>query len=615
MEQTALSNKFGGERKWIYFILYLAFFVMHTVIAAFSYLPSIDPNELSAVAIAQFYTGGDWSAVMSKSSYFYGILQPIIYIPAMLLTKDPFIQYRIMVITNGIVLSFIPLIVFSCCRMLGAKKDWQAVLTAICCGGWMTYIVHGKFIWNETAAVFMPWLTLFVLLKADSAKRKGSRLILSFLLGLVCALSYCAHERLFALILAVVVTVLLLRFVYKRKSINLTAFFISLAVFGFAAVIANYFVMTALWKTDDPADLLNTAENFFCNLSQYLSGSGIYNFFSCLFSQIYYFICASWGIGALAIALFIIGTVNFFKSRRQKTDPAPIGMEILRCFSFFLILFMLFISVCYRFGAENLDASQSALLFGRYLDGVIPFAVLFVLMYFFTSGIDLYTIMYGIITISAGYILFFFFGRERVLDAYSAGISSMLGLYPVMFGESAGSLLTSTGITAAVSCSTCIMAVILVIYYCAKKHANLIISIVLTAAVLYSGIFGTAFYLPLANAESIEKNAPYTELCEYVFNNKDAPGITVFKCSRSCAMTIQYLNQNVTVYTAESEDEIFTDTFIIAPKESVPHFEREGRFITPELIGETDDYCVYAYGERARAYAQSQMNDAQHQQQ
>lgn len=615
MEKTALLDRINGKvgHRGIKFFLYLVFFALHTVISASVYLPSIEPNEFSAAALANMALGGDWTSAMGKSSYFYGFLQAVLYIPAMAFTKDSFVQYRLMIIINGAVMSLIPVLVYSCSLMLGVKKPRQSAVTAISTGGWLSCMIHSKFIWNETLAIFIPFLAMYLLLKADAAEKKSSKRFFSALLGMTAGLSYCAHQRLFALILALSVTVILSRLVLKRKSAALGCYFTSLLIFFALAFLGNYYVQQVLWGVSDPAGLRNTAESFFASLPAMLSDGGVKRFFISLLSQIYYFMCASWGLGALglSLAVLVLGRLIALKMKRKKheEEPKPVfGGErtVFMFFVFLLTLFMLFISVCYRFGAENFPVSQSTLLFGRYLDGVIPFTVMLVLIFVHTEELLKNEIYGGVITLGVTYTLFFVSGRSWVLNAESASVSPILCIYPVMFGESTSSLVTSTGLIAAVSCSLCIMAVLLVIVSCSGKLKNAIISSLILLLTVYSLSFGAFYYLPLSRAESVDKNAEYIQLSSYLFNSGEAPSITAYRCGRSCVMTVQYLNQNVKIYTAETVSELKEDTFVVMPSDAQISFEgQQGRPVF-ELLGETDSYRVYAYGERAKAYAQAQ---------
>ncbi|MCM1055237.1 MAG: hypothetical protein NC394_06915 [Bacteroides sp.] len=607
-EKTTLLSRMYGRagNRGIKLLLYLVFFALHFCISLSSYLPSIDPNEFTAAALANMFAGGDWTAAMSRSDYYYGFLQSVLYIPALLITKDPIVQYRIMTVINGAVMSFIPVIAYTLCFKLGVKKPWQAVFAAVCTGGWMTCLVHSRFIWNETAAVFIPFVMLYLLIMSDAAEKKSAKRTLSALLALVCGLAYCAHQRLIAAILAVAAAAVLSRALLKRRTLNLPVFFGSLAVFMTAAVFGNYLVQNILWGADDPSRLQNTAENIISRLPEMLKDGGVSRLFTALAAQSFYFICASWGLGALGISLFAVIVFRLFKSKKDKSLMIFGGERTVFLFyTAALTLFMLIVGAAYRFGAESFETSQSTLIFGRYMDGVIPLTVMLVFVFIFTEELDLAEILGGIVASGAVYLLFFFTGRQTALNAVSATISPMLGLYPVMFGENSGTLVTSTGFTAAVSCSMCLMTVFIVITSCAGRMKRLILSAVITLTVLYSASYGVFSYLPLSREESVSKNDEYVRLSSYVYNSAEAPPLTACGCGRGCVMMLQYLNQNIKVYSADAPQDIREDTYIIVPSDVQLRFDGQQRIVFVELA-ETENYKIYAYGERAKAYAQSQ---------
>lgn len=614
-KKTSLLSRIYGRagNRGIKFLLYLVFFSLHFVLALSSHLPAVDPNEFTSAAIANMFIGGDWTAAMSRSDYYYGFLQAVLYIPAMLFTKAPFAQYGIMLVINGAVMSLIPVTVFSMCNDLGVQKPWQSIFAAVCTGGWMTCLVHSKFIWNETAAIFLPFLLLYLLLKADKAEKKRGKRFFSFACAFVCGLCYCAHQRLFAAVLAAAVTAVLARVLLKRKSLHLPVFFISLVIFMTAAIFGNYVVQELLWGVNDPRLLNNTAEHFFWELPRMLSDGGVGRFFTALASQLYYYFCASWGLGALSLSISAVVIARLIRGKKDKSQIIFGGeRSVFLIYALLLTIFMLFISVCYRFGAESFETSQSTMLFGRYLDGVIPFAVMTVFVFIYTEELNLVEILGGIIALCVSYLLFFLTGRVKVLESVTATLSPMLGLYPVMFGENSGALVTATGLTAAVSCGMCVMTVFIVIVSCSKRYKNVNISAVITAVTVYSALYGIFGYLPLSGAESVSKNAEYTKLSSYIYNSPDAPSVTVYGGSRSCVMMMQYLNQNIKVYTADTPSNIREDTYIIVPEGVQLRFEGQGRIVFVQLA-ETENYKIYAYGERAKAYAQSQAGNEEQQ--
>ena len=72
-EKTTLLSRMYSRagNKGIKLLLYLVFFAVHFFISMSSHLPSIDPNEFTAAALANMFLGGDWTAAMSRSDYYY----------------------------------------------------------------------------------------------------------------------------------------------------------------------------------------------------------------------------------------------------------------------------------------------------------------------------------------------------------------------------------------------------------------------------------------------------------------------------------------------------------------------------------------------------------------
>lgn len=609
MEQTLrLLRSFYGKvgHRGIRLLIYLLFFTTHILMTLWVELPSIDPNEFSVSAIAALFSGSDWSAAMSRNSYYSGYIQGALYTPIMLLTDDPVMQYRLMVGLNGVILSFIPVIIYGVCMKIGAQKPWQSGFCALVCGGYITYFAHSKFIWNETVAAIMPWLLAWLLFKLPGCRTNSRRVFLSALLGFVSAVSFAAHARLAAVILALFAALLFSRFFLKKRWVSFPVLFTSAAVFGFLQQLAGYALQQALWKQSDPSQLINTPEHFFANLGSMGFEEGFVRFVQSLCAQLYYLICSSWGMAALGISLLTVTAAAVISRRRQKL-PRIFSDEFLLygVFSVCTVGFMLITSVFYKFGSDF--SYQDNLLFGRYLDGVIPFAVLFVMLYVFLYDLKLTHVLGGVIAACATYLAFYLTSYFPLLEAPSARISPILGFYPLLIGKESGSALDYKSLIGALSCGLCIMALLVVIISCARNKAKSVITAFsLFLVTVYSAVFAATVYLPLAADESRQKNAVYAELSSCVYNRSEAPQITVYQTGRNTAQMMQFLNQNTRVTYAAEPSEIPENTFVIVPDNVTLRFPASAKKLVFTEIGRADGYRVYAYGEKALAYVQSQ---------
>ena len=592
--------------KGIMALMYVLFLAVHVFLAAFTHLPSIDPNEFSVSAIATFFSGGDWSAAMSQNTYYYGFLQAAVYSPVMLFCDDPYLAYTLMVGINAVIMSFIPVFAYSIAYKIGAKKPWQAGFTALICGGYSTYFAHANFIWNEVLGIFFPWLIAWLLFCCfDRSEGKKPSFFRSVIFGAVTAVSCAAHFRLVAVVLAVVLTLIAARIFFKRKIVRLIPFFFSLVVFGGLVVFGSYAVQNAVWDPGD-AMLMNTPQNFFSTLPQKFSENGFGGFLVSLIGQIFYFFSTTWGFGALATVLFVLLIVSFFTRRKKGLyQEYSNSMFVFGLFSSFTVIFMLFMGVFYKYGSDL--ARQDSLIFGRYLDSVSPFAVMLVLLVTFIYGTRLVHILWavGVQLVSTG--IFAIVGLPLLTSADSTRMSPTLGIYPLLIGQNASAPLTFTSFLSCSSCALCVLAVMVVVSTCKEYKIRSVVTAFLSLGItVYSSVFVCATYIPLTYSESVSKNAVYEDISEHIYNHPEAPDVTVYRTPRNMAQMLQFINGKVEVSYAGEIDQIRDNTIVVFPKGEIIRFPTTDKKITFSKLAVEGDYEIYVYGERALAYIESQ---------
>ncbi len=601
--KDALLRRISGRagHKGVMLLLYLVFFAVHIAAGACVSLPSVQPEEFSCALLAKYFLGADWRGALGgvDPAPYGGILQSLLYIPAILLSSDAYTQYHIALALNGAAVSLIPVLAYSCCISLGVEKRWQAALCSFCAGGFTACLLYSKFVWNESLALLMPWLALFLLIKSDKAEGKGRKMLFSFLLALTAAASICVDYRLAALVIALIITVILSIVIFRRQTVEIPVFFVSLAGLTFLAEFCNYAVQYDVWGVSDPLAMNGTVEYFIAEIPNALS-KGTEAFFACFSSQLYSFVCGSWGMGALGTALVVILACRYFSANKEEKKKFSPSRGIFVTFISVFGICMLAVSVFSALEGEL--STQSQLLFSRYMDGVLPFTLLFVLLFVFGGELALTEISGGIIAAAAAYMLFFFTGRYAVLEAPQGTPTDIYGIIPAMFGEGLEGGMTSTGLLSAISCSMCLMAVLLVIVSCAKRLKKAVTAAAVAALTLYSAVFGVMRCLPYTAQQSAESTGGYERISESLFNNTDAPDVTVYRCLEEGVPYLQYLNQNITVSYADDPSQIQENTYIIVTIGT--------DFGIPPtkllLVRQTGDYRIYAYGERAQAYKQAQ---------
>ena len=340
-----------GDRG-VMFILFAFSVVVNSLLTVSISLPSVFPDEISVAGIAAFYSGNDWSGLMQQIGGDCGYIQALLYAPLFLVLKNSYALYKAMLVVNGILVSFIPLIAYHLAAKFGVMRVRFKLLMALCCGMYFSYLTSSKFIWNEAVTSLFGWLLVLCMFSAWDRKNRYTRFTMSLLAGFLCAVSYAADKKMLAVVLALVLTVLLSKLVFKEKIVNLPVFFISLIVSFGTEFLARAILIQNIW---------NGAAGTFTSetdvIPEWLGPTG--NFFGVFFSHIYAFMTSTFGMGAVAGALFVVLIMTRIAEMIRPPRTIPRSMSLLStntayvsryspCFSFWLSAVPLCYPRCFR---------------------------------------------------------------------------------------------------------------------------------------------------------------------------------------------------------------------------------------------------------------------------
>lgn len=600
------------------FAIFFVVFAIHTVFALQMKMISIDPNEFGVAAWSALYAGRDWSGVMQNIGYYYGYVGALLYTPIMLIVKDPFLQYKLMLIMSGLVVSFVPVIGYRICRLFGVNKAWQRILISLSCGVYSTVFAHTKFIWNETACIIFPWLILLLIIKTGETRARAPKHLLSILTAFVMVAGIAAHPRLTSVVIAGVLMILFARLFMKKKLVLLPSFLPAFGVFLLLERLLTHTMITRMWGSADVL-LLGTFRGYF-TASLPPPGENLpLRFIQTFFGHLYYLFTSTWGLGALAVCLTAVLVVSFLrKNRTEETSRnAPRSSPrnttdynkhfiLFAVYAFCANFCSLFVSVADKFRAVGFYEYQDTVIFGRYMDSTIPLLMMLVICYVFMHGLDFRGLLGTIVTLGATYAAFFIFTAPVIIGAGKTRVSPILGLYPIRMGERIDAVITLDGLLLTVSGVFCFASLFLVIVCCSKRYRAHIISLCVILTMVYSSIYTAIVYLPFVNADTEKQSAPVYELSAYIYNSADAPGVYVYDVSRRTCTLLQFLNQYTKITIVQNMADIPDNCFIVVPNSSRIALRPDADEILQELA-QTAEYTVYAYGERAAAFAQSQL--------
>ena len=171
-----------GDRG-VMFILFAFSVVVNSLLTVSISLPSVFPDEISVAGIAAFYSGNDWSGLMQQIGGDCGYIQALLYAPLFLVLKNSYALYKAMLVVNGILVSFIPLIAYHLAAKFGVMRVRFKLLMALCCGMYFSYLTSSKFIWNEAVTSLFGWLLVLCMFSAWDRKNRYTRFTMSLLAG------------------------------------------------------------------------------------------------------------------------------------------------------------------------------------------------------------------------------------------------------------------------------------------------------------------------------------------------------------------------------------------------------------------------------------------------
>ena len=600
-----------GDRG-VMFILFACSVVMHALLAMIPELPAVQPDEIGTASIAAFYSGRDWSGIMSRVGYYYGYIQAIFYAPLFpIFGGNPLALYKAMLVVNGIIISFIPLLAYHLASKLGVNKVWQKIVIAFCSGLYITYVAHSKFIWNEAICSLLPWLLIWCVFMAWDRKNSHSRFAMSMLSGFMCAVCYAAHSRLIAVVTALVVTLLVMRIWLKEKILNLPVFFITMGLSFVTEHFCASVIKNAVWNGRASG---NVAENEIGRISGLFESGGIGMFFSTLFGHLYTFMTSTVGLGAIALVVIAVMVGSRISENARAKRNAEIDEDgtkeyeptehkyslrlmLFGLYGFFAVGGTMLMSVLFKFNSSSIGTAKDLVMFGRYTDSTAPLAIMLALIFLFMYGIKLRHIFGSAVIYAYACFAFAVSAYPIVREAQNYRESPILALMPWRIGEDFSEPPTEMSFVIMSSCVFALFALMVVFCSCSNRHYVQIISVFLCGIFIYTTVFAGAGYLPMRAEENEKHIIPAQEVSELIYNDPQSPPIAAYGLSSRMASLLQFLNPDAAVSITKKETEIPENCLLITTLD-----EKIMLTTGAEMLGITSDYVVYAVGDGARDY-------------
>lgn len=367
--------------------LYIASLAFLTVFASLLNIPPVN-DEVATLASPMYLLGNDWSETLcSIGGYYFKYGAGMVYLPLMLIFKDPYVLYKSMLILNVAINAFIPVICYTIFKKHLNVTRAKALIISICAIVYPSTVLYTMYTRADSLLLFLPWpiiLVMLELLKATYDMAGGNkktlrrrRVLLSCLLAFLSVAAYAVHTRGIVIFLAVVVAAVICFIIFRSRFIAVIPFAAVSTVMFFVDKALSGFFYDRLYSYYGTS--YSSVESYnFGALSKIFTGEGFKAFIKETIGTLFNVCVSSYGLVIIAVILGVILICRYFK---HKSVASP-GVILFTAFTLILFVGTFCMSIIYFFPyvldyytGVNIIRSDW-LVYGRYIACSSPLAVI-----------------------------------------------------------------------------------------------------------------------------------------------------------------------------------------------------------------------------------------------
>lgn len=337
----------------IYIFLYVLFLSMHYLFSINFNNPVIYVSDMAGyVGNARFFLYGYNLPALHCHVYYPGY--SFLLMPAILLAKNDFFNsFKFIQLTNSLLLSFIPILIYQLIPATRINIDTKTkILITIAISCYPTYILYSNLIMSE--AILFP-LFLLLTLMVYKLSQNSNRLVYWVLIPMIYGCLYLCTPRALSILPALFISLFLTA--YKEKKYKELAISILFFIPGFTATYIlvnklNFYLLQSFFTHQELGDTYN--------IKNLISFVHFGEFFSIFLAHISYLILSTYGFILIGL-YYLIDKINI---KHLKTDSTyVVNLFILFAFLSTLATSALYFSI-YHSSIEHF-------INGRYIEMTI----------------------------------------------------------------------------------------------------------------------------------------------------------------------------------------------------------------------------------------------------
>ena len=391
MEQKKIdinnSNKaFSVQDRKIAGILFLITFVIVAIMGCMLNVACV-LDETGVVANAAYLAGYNWQDwVNATGNYFYKYGSALLYFPIMKLFNNPYVIYKLIMIVNAALLAIVPVCAYRILRIHLEVEDKKLCgMIAFVVGIVPSSVLYSLNAKADVALITWTWILLLTILECITTQKEKNQYIISALIAFVSVYLYMCHTRGIVFVIAAFMTVFVLRFVLKNKSIKFLTYLISLAAFMLLDKKLTSFFKTSIWGSGQKK---NTMEGYnFYKYRKMLSFTGVETVIKNTASWFFDTIIGTYGFVIVGFFFALCIIVWYFRKKGISQKEFIVSLYGALVFLGTMALGLLFFfGVNFNLMAETSSSRVDRMFYSRYMSPTYAIVILIAIYYLFIKA-------------------------------------------------------------------------------------------------------------------------------------------------------------------------------------------------------------------------------------
>lgn len=324
------------------------------------HMPYILDDEFGYWGVAAYFTGIDWSGLVSTIPYYsYGY--SILLTPLFWIFDDATRMYDGVIIMNSLMNCCSFILCYSIAKRV-APDQHKVLLLAV---SWLLTLypaisIYANMAWGECLLVLLFWLMIWFVIRLDSQ----TKLYMFFLLGVLSCYIYAVHQRSIGVLFAAFFTVTIMRFVNRISMKQYGVFILAFVAAFMIHIMVKETLLTQLWL-NQTGNLTNDYMSQKDKVLQILTVDGFLLFCREAIGQLFYLAVTSFLIFFIGFGEAFRRTFSYVRMIALRGRPRELeagGHSLAYLFIFISAILTILVSVIFMINPVRMDQ----LVYGRY---------------------------------------------------------------------------------------------------------------------------------------------------------------------------------------------------------------------------------------------------------